>query len=91
MEQKLIDYLKATNDRVSAIAKCHNPAWLLIKIGPCRDNTFANQEGLPNGWDMNGGSTDISLSPGYPGGTGAGADLHPLVNTPVRGHRFMVV
>ena len=42
------------------------------------DNTFANQAGLPNGWDMNGGTTDISLSPGYPGGTGSGADFTPI-------------
>jgi hypothetical protein len=76
----LIDFLKATNDpRVSAIAEVP-PAGLagnqdVTKTG---DNSFANQLGLPNGWDLNGGATDITKSPGYPGGTGSGADLTPI-------------
>lgn len=76
----LIEFLKSTNDpRVSAIAEVP-PAGLagnqdVTKTG---DNAFANQLGLPPGWDLNGGATDISKSPGYPGGTGSGADLTPI-------------
>ncbi|MGN6638041.1 MAG: SusD/RagB family nutrient-binding outer membrane lipoprotein, partial [Mucilaginibacter sp.] len=36
------------------------------------------QIGMPNGYDLLGGATDISKSPGYPGGTGTGADFAPL-------------
>ena len=76
----LIDFLKATNDpRVSVIAEVP-PAGLagnqdVTKNG---DNTFANQIGLPPGWDLNGGATDISNSPGYPGSTGTGNDITPI-------------
>lgn len=35
---------------------------------------------MPNGYDLLGGATDISKSPGYPGGTGTGADFAPLGN-----------
>ena len=76
----LIDYLKASNDpRVSAIAEVPQDG-LAANNDPTKsgDNAFAKQLGLPNGWDLNGGATDISKSPGYPGGTGAGADLTPI-------------
>jgi hypothetical protein len=36
------------------------------------------QIGLPNGYDLNGGATDIRSYAGYPGGTGSGDDLAPL-------------
>lgn len=76
----LIDFLKSTTDpRVSAIAEVP-PAGLagnqdVTKNG---DNTFASQIGLPPGWDLNGGATDISKSPGYPGSTGSGTDITPI-------------
>lgn len=78
--KKLIDYLKATNDpRVSAIAEVSQPGLAANQNSALAgDNTFSAQTGLPNGWDMNGGATDISLSPGYPGGTGSGADFTPI-------------
>ncbi len=76
----LIDYLKATNDpRVSAIAEVPQDGLANnTNSALAGDNTFSKQLGLPNGWDMNGGATDITLSPGYPGGTGSGADLTPI-------------
>jgi hypothetical protein len=76
----LIDYLKATNDpRVSAIAEVPQAGLAANQnSGLAGDNSFAAQTGLPNGWDLNGGATDISNSPGYPGGTGAGADFTPI-------------
>lgn len=36
------------------------------------------QMGLPNGYDLLGGSTDIRNSPGYPGPSGTGTDLAAL-------------
>lgn len=68
----LMDFLKATNDpRVSAIAEIP-PAGLTAAQDPTLtgNNAFANQRGLPNGWDLNGGATDISNAPGYPGASG---------------------
>ncbi|MES2647103.1 MAG: SusD/RagB family nutrient-binding outer membrane lipoprotein [Bacteroidota bacterium] len=76
----LIDYLKANNDpRLGLIAEvpmagiANNQNATLAG-----DNTPANQLGQPSGWDLNGGATDITKSPGYPGGTGTGADLSPI-------------
>ena len=69
----LIEFLKGTIDpRVSIIAELP-PAGLTAAQNPdikTGDNTFASQTGLPNGWDLNGGSTDISKAPGYPGSSG---------------------
>jgi hypothetical protein len=68
----LMDFLKGTTDpRVSIIAELP-PAGLTAAQDPTKngDNTFASQTGLPNGWDLNGGSTDISKAPGYPGASG---------------------
>ncbi|HEX6431650.1 MAG TPA: SusD/RagB family nutrient-binding outer membrane lipoprotein [Niastella sp.] len=67
----LIDFLRGTNDpRVSAIAE--------VPLRGVDSNTNQKlagnnidtaQRGLPHGWDMNGGATDITKSPGYPGYT----------------------
>jgi len=70
----LIDFMKTTNDpRISAIAE--------ITAGNGRianedrtlpgNNTASLQLGMPNGYDLRGGSTDISTAPGYPGATPA--------------------
>ena len=76
----LIDFLKSTTDpRVSVIAEVPQAGLAANQnIGLAGDNSFVNQRGLPNGWDMNGGATDIANSPGYPGGTGAGGDFTPI-------------
>jgi hypothetical protein len=76
----LIDYLKATSDpRVSAIAEVPQPGLAanndIVLPG---DNTFANQLGMPNGWDLNTGATNISNSPGYPGGTTGAGGATPI-------------
>lgn len=76
----LIDYLKATNDpRLGVVAEVP-PAGLSgnTTFGLAGDNTPANQLGQPNGFDLNGGATDITKAPGYPGGTGVGGDLAPI-------------
>lgn len=77
----IIDYLKGANDpRLSVVAEV--PAAGLEANNNqalAGDNTPANQLGLPNGYDLVGGSsTNITTAPGYPGGTGSGADATPI-------------
>jgi hypothetical protein len=76
----MIDYLKSTNDpRLGIVAEV--PADGLAanqSMTSAGNSTPAAQIGLPNGFDLNGGATDISKAPGYPGGTGAGADATPI-------------
>ena len=76
----LIDYLTSTNDpRISAIAEVPQAGLVANNnIGLAGDNTAAVQRGMPNGFDFDGGATDISKAPGYPGGTGTGGDLTPI-------------
>ncbi|WP_460949568.1 SusD/RagB family nutrient-binding outer membrane lipoprotein [Spirosoma daeguense] len=76
----MIDYLKATNDpRLSKVAEVP-PAGLAANqdLNTGGTTTPATQLGLPNGYDLNGGATDISKTAGYPGGTGTGADATPI-------------
>jgi hypothetical protein len=75
----LIDYLKSTNDpRLSVIAEVPLPGVKNAAIeSQAGDNTPANQQGMPNGYDINGQATDIKNAPGYPGPTGAGGDANP--------------
>ncbi len=78
--KRLIDFLKSTNDpRLGVIAEVP-PAGLAANqdINLPGNNDPAIQIGMPNGYDLNGGATDISKSPGYPGGTGSGADFTPI-------------
>lgn len=71
----LVDYLKSNDDpRLSAIAEVPAAGFAANNSGSAGDNTAANQLGLPNGYDMNGGATDISTAPGFPGATGTGGD-----------------
>lgn len=74
-----IDYLKANNDpRLGLIAEVP-PAGLAANqtAGP-GVTTPAVQQGMPNGYDLNGGPTDITKEPNYPGPTGSGADVTPI-------------
>jgi hypothetical protein len=78
----LIDYLNTTNDpRLSAIAEiptagaAGNANQALVG-----DNTASLQRGLPNGYDLTGGTYDIRKRSDYPGGTGSGTDVAPLGN-----------
>ena len=74
----LIDYLKATNDpRLPVIAEVPKPGVAnASNESLAGDNTPLLQQGMPNGYDMNGGATDISHAPAYPGATGTGADAN---------------
>lgn len=78
----LIDFLRSTSDpRLSVIGEV--APYGLANNG---NETLAGnpdsslQKGMPNGYDLLGGATDISKAPGYPGGTGLGADFAPLGN-----------
>jgi hypothetical protein len=80
--KKMIDYLKASNDpRLRIIAEIP-PAGLSanrngVVVG---NNTPSVQIGLPNGYDMKGGDTDITKAPNYPGPTGTGGDVAIIGN-----------
>jgi len=74
----LIDYLKTTADpRLSVIAEVPQAGTAnAAKQNLAGNNTAALQQGMPNGYDQNGGATNISNAPGYPGATGTGADAN---------------
>ncbi len=76
----MIDYLKSNNDpRLGKISEVPAPGLKANQdITNVGDATPASQLGLPNGYDMNGGATDITKSAGYPGGTGTGEDATPI-------------
>jgi len=78
----LIDYLRTTNDpRLGAIAEipavgaANNANQALVG-----DNTPSLQRGLPNGYDLTGGTFDIRKRTDYPGSTGAAGDIAILGN-----------
>lgn len=77
---KLISFLKTANDpRLAVIAEVPQAGLAANNnIGLAGNNTPAAQLGQPVGWDLNGGATDISKAPGYPGATGVGADASPI-------------
>jgi hypothetical protein len=77
----MIDYLKSENDpRLGVVAEVPAPGLAANNNqGLAGDRTPAAQVGLPNGYDLVTGSpTNIANSPGYPGGTGSGADATPI-------------
>ncbi|MGV3559035.1 SusD/RagB family nutrient-binding outer membrane lipoprotein [Larkinella arboricola] len=73
----MIDYLKANNDpRLSKVAEVPPAGLTANQDMATGGNTDPSvQVGLPNGYDLNGGATDISRSAGYPGPTGTGAEV----------------
>jgi len=78
----LIDFLRQTNDpRLSVIGEIPGAGLANNGNETLSGNPDSSlQVGLPNGYDLLGGATDISKSSGYPGGTGTGADFAPLGN-----------
>lgn len=76
----MINFLKATNDpRVSAIAEV--PAAGTANNANnalAGNNTASIQVGMPNGYDLGEGATNIKNEPNYPGATGTGNDIAPL-------------
>ena len=62
-----IDFLKNNNDpRLGVLAEIPPAAPNENTLGFAGDQTPANQLGMPNGYDLQGGATDISTAPGYP-------------------------
>jgi Starch-binding associating with outer membrane len=80
--QQLISYLKTNNDpRLPVIAEVPQPGLANSALESLAGvSTPSAQNGMPNGYDENGGSTDISNAPGYPGPTGTGSDANPTGN-----------
>lgn len=75
-----IDFLKATNDpRLGVICEIAQDGLANnLNQDLAGDRDPSKQIGLPNGYDLNGGATDIRNYSGYPGGTGSGSNLAPL-------------
>lgn len=65
----LVDFMKSSADpRVSAIAEISAGTGKTANENKAVGiSTFALQTGMPNGFDLKGGSTDISKATGYPG------------------------
>ena len=62
-----VDFLATNNDpRLGALAEIPPPGQENT-LGMAGDNNPANQLGMPNGYDLQGGATDISKAAGYPG------------------------
>jgi hypothetical protein len=76
----LIDELQEDSDpRLGLIAEVPQEGLAKNADQSLTGNTAPDvQLGLPNGFDLQGGPTDIRNSSNYPGGTGVGNDLPPL-------------
>jgi hypothetical protein len=62
-----IDFMKNNNDpRLGVLAEIP-PAGQETTVGAAGNNNPALQTGMPNGYDLLGGATDVSKAPGYPG------------------------
>lgn len=73
---KLIDFLKASNDpRLPVIAEVPAAGLDANRSTAPGNNDPAVQIGLPNGYDLRGGATDIAKAPNYPGPTGNGDNV----------------
>lgn len=63
-----IDFLKTNSDpRLGVLAELPPPTPNENTLGAAGDQTPASQLGMPNGYDLQGGATDISKAAGYPG------------------------
>jgi len=69
----LISYMQSSSDpRIPAVAEISTGTGKAANQAKTAGiSTAALQIGMPNGYDLNGGSTDISNAPGYPGATPA--------------------
>ncbi|TKK71560.1 SusD/RagB family nutrient-binding outer membrane lipoprotein [Ilyomonas limi] len=78
--EPFIDYLKATDDpRLSAIAEVSQSGLANnANQALAGNNDPAVQIGMPNGYDLNGGATDIRSYSKYPGPSGTGDDVAPV-------------
>ncbi|QEC79871.1 SusD/RagB family nutrient-binding outer membrane lipoprotein [Mucilaginibacter ginsenosidivorax] len=81
----LIDYMKSSADpRVSAVAEISaGTGKTANETKAAGVSTYALQTGMPNGYDLKGGTTDISKAPGYPGTSPADASVSGDAPAPV--------
>lgn len=80
----LIDYLKANNDpRLPIIAEVPKNGLAANKNTAAGNNDPAVQRGLPNGYDLKGGETDITKTSDYPGATPANPALEDDAAAPI--------
>lgn len=71
----MIDYLKSTADpRLAKVAEVPANGLAANQDMAAGNSDPAVQIGLPNGYDLKGGATDISKAPGYPGTSPAATD-----------------
>lgn len=67
LSNTFVTFLKSTNDpRLSYLGTVISDD-VKPTASELGDTTYAKQLGQPNGYDANGGSTDISTAPNYPG------------------------
>jgi hypothetical protein len=65
LSNTFVNFLNSTGDpRLPYLGTIIADATVATDMG---DTTTADQLGQPNGYDLNGGATDISKAPGYPG------------------------
>ncbi|WP_236969200.1 SusD/RagB family nutrient-binding outer membrane lipoprotein [Membranihabitans marinus] len=78
--ERMINMLKSTNDpRLSVVAEVPPPGLQANQdLNIVGNSDPSVQLGLPNGWDLKGGSTDITNAPNFPGPTGSGDNATPL-------------
>jgi len=69
----LISFMQSSSDpRIPQVAEISAGTGLTANgLYVAGINTASLQIGMPNGYDLNGGATDISKAPGYPGATAA--------------------
>jgi hypothetical protein len=68
----LISFMQSTSDpRIPAVAEVSLPGLAANQTEEPGISTASLQIGMPNGYDLNGGATDISHAPNYPGASSA--------------------
>lgn len=81
----LMDYMQLTADpRLSAVGEVSaGTGKAASETYAAGDNTAALQVGLPNGYDLKGGTNDVSHAPAYPGASPADPAVKDDVAAPV--------
>lgn len=67
LSSTFVNFLQSTNDPRLAFLGTVISDTTVPQPGEMGDTAAAHQLGQPNGYDVNGGATDISNAPGYPG------------------------
>ena len=81
LSRTFVNFLKNSNDpRLPFLAKVKSSG----SVVP------GDQIGLPNGFDQNGGATDISTAPGYPGTINDYSTINAAVTLKLNGPTFLV-